>query len=125
MLAGWRAAIINSELESITQIEIGFRGQEETYRESLVLMAQEDEEPRVRAFCVTLLSRFTRGPKEDFFIRSLADGHEYPREAAVMALERLGTAAARPALDRMAQSDPIDKLRLLAGKALQAVSGRK
>jgi HEAT repeat protein len=108
----------------ILDAQTGFRAREEEVRPSLVKLAQEDPDPRVRACTISLLGGFKAPPPERFFIERLGDGQEYPRESALAALERLGTAACLDAVDRLAAADPVDRLRSAAARTRKAVRAR-
>ena len=57
-------------------------------------------------------------------VSCLEDDHEYSRENALTALEKLGTSASLEPLERVAQSDPVERLRGMAAKAAQAARAR-
>jgi hypothetical protein len=49
---------------------------------------------------------------------------EYPRESALAALDRLGTASCLEAVDRLASSDPVERVRTAAAQTRKAVRAR-
>jgi hypothetical protein len=111
MLRRWQAAVVHRNREEVVSLQTAFQVREGEYRDGLMRMAREDLEPRVRAFTVTLLGRFKTGPEEAFFLERLGDPQDFAREAALGALERCGTAAGLPAVDRLAASDPSEGVR--------------
>jgi len=124
LIRRWHAAVKQRNQRQILDAQTGFRSREEEYRPSLVKLAQEDPDPRVRAFTISLLGGFKVPPPERFFIERLEDGQEYPRESALAALDRLGTASCLEAVDRLASSDPVERVRTAAAQTRKAVRAR-
>jgi hypothetical protein len=120
----WRTAIQFHDEKGVLKAQSVFLAREEEYREPLIKMAKEDAEPRVRAFCVAVLGRMKKPPPEAFFIDRLDDASEHPRRSSLQAIEKLGTAAALPKLDRLASSDPVETVRVDAARAAKAVRSR-
>jgi HEAT repeat protein len=108
----------------ILDVQTGFRAREEEVRSSLVNLSREDPDPRVRAFTISLLGGFKAPPPERFFIERLEDGQEYPRESALAALDRLGTVSCLEAVDRLASSDPVERVRAVAAQTGKTVRAR-
>jgi hypothetical protein len=124
LLDRWRLAILRKDAAGVLRIQQEFLAREGEHRERLEAMARADEAPRVRAFCVTVLSRFRSRPAEGWFLERLADPDESPREAAILALERIGTKAGAEALGRVAASDPVERLRPVAERAARRAAER-
>jgi HEAT repeat protein len=124
VLREWRVSILRKDARGVERASEAFRAKEDEYRDRLVRLAREDAEPRVRAFTVTHLGMFRARPPEEFFIRSLEDPHEYPREAAIAALLRFGTRDSLEALDRVASSDPVERVRASAAAAAKSVRAK-
>jgi HEAT repeat protein len=123
-LRAWRTAIQFHDEKSVLRAQSAFLAKEEEYREPLAKMAKEDADPRVRAFCVAVLGRMKTPPPEAFFLDRLDDASEHPRRSCLHAIEKLGTAAALPKLDRLATSDPVESVRADAARAAKAVRSR-
>jgi hypothetical protein len=87
-------------------------------------MATEDADPRIRAFSVAVLGRMKAPPPESFFLDRLEDASEHPRRSSLHALEKLGSAASLPKIDRLASADPVGSVRGDAAKTAKAVRSR-
>ena len=124
LIRKWQRAILQHDRPAVEQASSAFLSKEEEVRERLVMLAAEDPDPRIRAFTVTLLSRFRRPPPEEVFVRALGDAADPPREAAIAALAKLGTRACLEALDRAAAADPSERLRAPAAEAARAVRAK-
>ena len=124
LIRKWQRSILHHDRAGVEQSSAAFQAQEEEYRGRLVKLSSEDPEPRIRAFTVTLLSRFRSPPPEEYFVRALGDPGEPPRESAIAALGKLGTRACLEALDRSAASDPAERLRGAAAAAAKAVRAK-
>lgn len=124
LIRKWQRAILQHDRPGVEQASSAFLSKEEEVRERLMKLAAEDPDPRIRAFTVTLLSRFRRPPPEEVFVRALGDAVEPPREAAIAALAKLGTRACLEALDRAAAADPSERLRGPAAEAARAVRAK-
>src|ERR1041384_3842050 len=120
----WTTSILQRDARGVTEAQAAFMGREDNYRDQLVALAREDPEPRVRAFTVTLLGRFRQPPAEGFFIERLSDRSDYPRESAIAALEGIGTRSCCDALDGVAGSDPVDRIRAAAAAAAKALRAK-
>ncbi len=125
LLRRWQTSIRSRSRQGVLDCQAAFRQREDEYRAPLEAMAAEDADPRVRAFCVTTLAGFGSPPEEAFFIGRLADPSEFPRESALLALERRGTAACLVAVDRLASEDPAAAVRAAAARAAEAVRKRR
>lgn len=124
LLRRWRSSIRSRTAPEVTQLQSTFLTRENDYREPLVALSKEDEDPRVRAFTVAVLGRMKQPPPEAYFLERTGDAHEYPRTSAVQALEKTGTAACLGALDRLAAGDPAEAVRGAAARAAKAVRSR-
>jgi hypothetical protein len=124
LLDRWREAVLRKDAAGVLRIQQEFLAREGEHRERLEAMAKDDPAPRVRAFCVTVLSRFRSRPAEGWFVERLGDVHESPREAAILALEQLGTKSGAEALGRVAASDPVERLRPIAERAARRAGER-
>lgn len=120
----WQLAIRQHDRAGVEQSSAAFGAREDEWRERLVTLAMEDPDPRVRAFTVTLLASFRKPPPEEVFVRSLGEASEYPRESAIAALLKHGTRACLGALDRVAASDPVERLRIDAARAAQSLRAK-
>jgi len=123
-LRQWVQSIQSRRREGVESSQAAFLAREGEYREPLMKMAKENEEPRVRAFSVAVLGRMKAPPPEAFFLERLDDASEYPRTSALHALEKIGTAACLPAVDRLAASDAAEAVRAAAAQAAKAVRSR-
>jgi HEAT repeat protein len=117
-------AIRTHHRQGVEGAQSALLAQESQYGEKLKTLAVEDSDPRVRSFTVTLLARMKSPPPEEFFIERLSDPEQYPRTSALIALERLGTGACLPAVDRLASSDPVAEVRAAAARTAKAVRSR-
>jgi HEAT repeat protein len=119
LIRRWHASVRNRDQRGILESQAAFRERESEYRAPLERLAEDDPDPRVRAFTVTLLGGFRSPPSESFFIGRLPDPSEYPRESALAALSRLGTS-----VDRIAASDPVEAVRRAAARTAAIVRNR-
>jgi hypothetical protein len=124
LLRQWALSIRSHHRQGVEGAQSAILARETEYAEKLKALAKEDLDPRIRAFTVSLLSRMKSPPAEEFFIDRLSDPEQYPRTSALAALERTGTAACLPAVDRLASSDPVPEVRAAAAKAAKAVRSR-
>jgi hypothetical protein len=124
LLAHWQTSIRNRDQKGVVSAQSTFLAREGEYREPLMKMAKEDADPRIRAFCIAVLGRMKTPPPEEFFLDRLEDASEHPRRSSLQALQKLGTAAALPKVDRAASSDPVESVRVAAAQAATAVRAR-
>jgi len=124
LLARWRGAILLHNSREVLDLQSQFLAREADYRESLRTMAQDDSDPRIRAFSVAVLGRMKTPPPEAYFLERTGDAHEFPRTSALQALEKLGTQACLGTADRLASGDPAESVRAAAAKAAKAVRAR-
>jgi hypothetical protein len=120
----WIDSIKGRIPDGVRKGEMAFRQREDSFRDRLVRVARENPDPQVRAFSIAVLLRFKAPPPEAFFVACLEDSHEYSRENALKALEKFGTPASLEALERVARSDPVERLRTLAAGSARAVRER-
>ena len=120
----WRSAVGRHARSEVLELQSEFLSKEGEVRDPLTALAREDADPRVRAFSVAVLGRFKAPPPESFFLERAGDAHEYPRTSALQALEKLGTAACLPTVDRLAAGDPAEAVRAAAVQAAKAVRSR-
>lgn len=124
LLRLWQTSIRVRDAKGVTNAQSALLARESEYREPLMKMAKEDADPRIRAFCVAILGRMKAVPPEAFFLDRLDDASEHPRMSTLQALEKLGTAAALPKIDRLASSDAVQGVRTAAAQAAKAVRSR-
>ncbi len=124
LLRQWVLSIRNHHRQGVEGAQSAILAREAEYAEKLKTLAKEDLDPRIRAFSVSLLSRMKSPPAEEFFIERLADPEQYPRNSALVALERAGSGACLPEVDRLASSDPVAEVRAAAAKTAKAVRSR-
>jgi hypothetical protein len=124
LIQRWRAAIRLHNSKDVLDVQSEFLRKEAEVRLTLLALAKEDPEPRVRAFTVAVLGRLKSPPPEDYFLERAGDPHEYPRTSALQALEKIGTAACLPTVDRLASGDPAESVRTAAAQAAKAVRSR-
>ena len=124
LIRKWQRAILQHDRSGVEQSSAVFLSQEEEYRPRLLTLVGTDPDPRIRAFTVTLLSRFRTPPPEEFFVRALGDAGEPPRDAAIAALGKLGTPACLEALDRAAAADPSERLRGAAAESARRIRAK-
>jgi len=120
----WRSAVGRHAGSEVLALQSEFLSKEGELRDLLTALAREDADPRVRAFTVAVLGRFKTPPPESFFVERAGDPHEYPRTSALQALEKFGTAACLPTVDRLAAGDPAEAVRAAAAQAAKAVRSR-
>lgn len=123
-LRRWQAAIRQHDAKGVLAAQSTFLAREEEYRGPLMKMAKEDAEPRIRAFCLAVLGRMKSPPPEEFWVERLEDANEYSRSNVLGVLEKIGTTACLPVVDRLASSDPVEAVRTAAGQAAKAVRSR-
>jgi HEAT repeat protein len=124
VLRAWQDAIRTRNANGVLNAQSLFLSREGDYRESLMTMAAEDSEPRIRAFSVAVLGRMKSPPPESFFLQRLDDASEYPRTSTLQALEKIGTAACLPKVDGLTSSDPVASVRAAAQQTAKAVRSR-
>jgi hypothetical protein len=120
----WRSAIRLHNQKEVLELQSEFLSKEAEVRDSLMALAREDADPRIRAFSVAVLGRLKTPPPEEFFLERAQDPHEFPRTSALQALARIGTAACLPTADRLAAGDPADAVRAAASQTSKAVRSR-
>jgi hypothetical protein len=124
LLHRWSLAISLHNQKDVLEAQATFLAREGEYREPLMKAAEEERDPRVRAFTVAVLGRMKSRPPESYFMARLSDAEEYPRTSACQALERFGSSACLPDLDRLAAGDPAAAVRAAAAQAAKAVRSR-
>ncbi len=124
VLRQWVNAIRVHDAKSLEGAQSILLAKASEYRETLETMSRRHDEPRVRAFAVTLVARMIPPPGEAYFVERLSDPVAYPRLSALAALERLGSVACLTEVDRLAGSDPDPGVRKAAIQAAKAVRSR-
>jgi hypothetical protein len=124
LLQRWQTAIRQRNSKEVLELQAAFLAKEDEYREALMKLGLDEQEPRVRAFSVAVLGRMNIPPSESYFLERLNDAEEYPRTSSCQALERIGTAACLERLDRAAEGDSAAAVRAGAARAAKAVRSR-
>lgn len=124
LLAKWQTAIVRRDAPGVLAAQSAFLEREGEYREPLMRMAEEDPDPRIRAFSISVLARMKSPPPEQFFIDRLADAGGHPQVSALEALKKVGTSACLPAVDGLAASPAPESVRAAAAETAKAVRSR-
>lgn len=120
----WYRSIQRRDAPGVVDLQMALLHREEESRAVLERIAQEEPDARVRAFSVTVLSRFKTPPAGPFFMRRLEDLDFGPRLAALAALEKLGVRESLPAVERLASGDPHEEVRAAAAKTAAALRAK-
>jgi hypothetical protein len=126
-LAGWRAAIINRNADTVLALDRVFLSAPDRYRAALEASARTDADERVRAFSTRVLGKQRSATLAPLFQGQLADKSRFVRQNAAWALGELaakddGREAARHAVAELRHArakDPAPDVRTAAKGALE------
>jgi hypothetical protein len=124
LLERWKTPVRTRDQKVVVDLQASFIASENEYRDLLLHASRVDVGPRVRASCTAVLGRMKAPAPELFLMEKAGDAHEFPKSSTLEALEKLGTKACLPMVDRLVSSDPVEAVRAAAARTAKVVRYR-
>ena len=119
----WRMAIIQMNADVVERVDREFAARAPEFIPALMVSAESDAEPRVRAFSTRVLGKLRPAESTELMRKLLVDRSEYVRSNAAWALGELGDREAVGRLRQMEKRDPAALVRQSAAESARKLGG--
>jgi len=119
----WRMAIIQMNADVVERVDREFAARAPEFIPALMVSAESDAEPRVRAFSTRVLGKLRPAESTELMRKLLVDRSEYVRSNAAWALGELGDREAVGRLRQLEKRDPAALVRQSAAESARKLGG--